>query len=1082
MRSPSLADSQEYAPGVIFQFPFGSPSGYPGRSARCPSSPLAGSDDGHNGANTTGAGRHTPPSHYPSPAASIRHLEHNNNNNSSGNNSNNANANNNNNGGSSSDLFAGQVTPASPLTRSGLGICVQEEEEDDEEYSESEVAPHPLDQPTQSSSSSAATATSTATSSNVLESGSLSMEIDPPASEPQKREGHIPTPPSTVMVPATQRMETTRENGNGNSNGIKSSLSPSPSPPPLRSSSSAPTRSTANVLGTPKSEKTLAEVESQTGAITKGSSCSSNGNDLTTGKERASVDQQQQQHEDEAEDNMSLIPLWAQRQLSIRRQSLIPRNELNFVTGSGILPPPSTDLVIPGGARIKTYPTLLSDIVKVQQEEQEEEAAAAAAAARHAEEEAEMASSGPKRRKASSAGHSNKGGRGSISTQDAAALVAREDAEDVLGHDSLAMMADLGGIRTRRFSLAMQGSGATDEGHHGSERSTTAGSRYNRRRVYGADDHEAFSPSRSPPAMMGHHDNDEYTTTTSTVTTVRPMKLGSPVELATNPFDDVDPAITGRRGSKGKNKTSRQTMVSGGGAATASAYRHQDPREPSWDGTPNMDADRHHHHHHQRQYYQHGGDVYSEKVAKKSGGVMKSTTSKKGRRRRNSIVSEDINGTDEDGDYVEGRRSFAHHSQHHAQQNHQTGYRIMASTPETDLARQRSDRGYSGAGAGAGGFKTLQPLLNATQFDNDVVVDDDELMNRGSGDRQFLLSSMGSGRGYGNSNGSIGSSSSSSSNNNNQNGSTGRAVASSKTSKKTGSPRNNSGGFLPGDAKRGRHSKSGEMRLLSNGPSDESMAMAEALMEMHHDGNMDDHPTDDETEDEYVPKSSCGRGSGRADYPYSDSQDEGRPAITSRPSNTKKNAGQKRKPSTKLASAGAAGTTATTTAGGYGATMSPQPKKKKITHGVDSPSSSKAKKSVKDHGSSSISSAGRQGGSSTSSPFDSVTGSGGGSGSRASSGSGSGSGSSSKHCEACGAKETPCWRPGYIPNTVLCNSCGLRYKKSNVFCTKVNCKYIPLKTEYASMEADRQDHGRDYLICIQCKGRVSLPIPKEEAA
>ncbi|KAF9580254.1 hypothetical protein BGW38_003172, partial [Lunasporangiospora selenospora] len=30
-----------------------------------------------------------------------------------------------------------------------------------------------------------------------------------------------------------------------------------------------------------------------------------------------------------------------------------------------------------------------------------------------------------------------------------------------------------------------------------------------------------------------------------------------------------------------------------------------------------------------------------------------------------------------------------------------------------------------------------------------------------------------------------------------------------------------------------------------------------------------------------------------------------------------------------------------------------------------------------------------------------------------------------KHCEACGARQTPCWRPGYIENTHLCNSCGL---------------------------------------------------------
>ncbi|KAG0279537.1 DNA-binding transcription repressor [Linnemannia exigua] len=84
-----------------------------------------------------------------------------------------------------------------------------------------------------------------------------------------------------------------------------------------------------------------------------------------------------------------------------------------------------------------------------------------------------------------------------------------------------------------------------------------------------------------------------------------------------------------------------------------------------------------------------------------------------------------------------------------------------------------------------------------------------------------------------------------------------------------------------------------------------------------------------------------------------------------------------------------------------------------------------------------------------------------------------------KKCEACGASETPCWRPGYTAHSALCNSCGLRYKKSNVFCAKVGCKYIPLKTEYAAMEAERVKSGRAHLVCHKCKGPVALPIIKE---
>ncbi|KAG0200394.1 DNA-binding transcription repressor [Mortierella sp. GBA30] len=84
-------------------------------------------------------------------------------------------------------------------------------------------------------------------------------------------------------------------------------------------------------------------------------------------------------------------------------------------------------------------------------------------------------------------------------------------------------------------------------------------------------------------------------------------------------------------------------------------------------------------------------------------------------------------------------------------------------------------------------------------------------------------------------------------------------------------------------------------------------------------------------------------------------------------------------------------------------------------------------------------------------------------------------GKPAKECEACKEKSTPCWRPGYTPGASLCNSCGLRYKKSGVFCPKDGCKYIPLKTEYASMEDERIRAGRDHLLCRSCKGRVERP-------
>ncbi|KAG9327508.1 hypothetical protein KVV02_000457 [Mortierella alpina] len=84
-------------------------------------------------------------------------------------------------------------------------------------------------------------------------------------------------------------------------------------------------------------------------------------------------------------------------------------------------------------------------------------------------------------------------------------------------------------------------------------------------------------------------------------------------------------------------------------------------------------------------------------------------------------------------------------------------------------------------------------------------------------------------------------------------------------------------------------------------------------------------------------------------------------------------------------------------------------------------------------------------------------------------------GKPAKECEACKQKETPCWRPGYTPGGSLCNSCGLRYKKSGVFCPREGCKYIPLKTEYASMEEERLTMNKEHLKCRKCHGRVELP-------
>ncbi|KAK9712269.1 DNA-binding transcription repressor [Basidiobolus ranarum] len=59
-----------------------------------------------------------------------------------------------------------------------------------------------------------------------------------------------------------------------------------------------------------------------------------------------------------------------------------------------------------------------------------------------------------------------------------------------------------------------------------------------------------------------------------------------------------------------------------------------------------------------------------------------------------------------------------------------------------------------------------------------------------------------------------------------------------------------------------------------------------------------------------------------------------------------------------------------------------------------------------------------------------------------------------KCCASCAVKHTPCWRPGWSEHIPLCNSCGLRYRKTKIYCH--NCLYIPLRTELNSSSECRK--------------------------
>ncbi|ODQ52929.1 hypothetical protein SAICODRAFT_25454 [Saitoella complicata NRRL Y-17804] len=80
---------------------------------------------------------------------------------------------------------------------------------------------------------------------------------------------------------------------------------------------------------------------------------------------------------------------------------------------------------------------------------------------------------------------------------------------------------------------------------------------------------------------------------------------------------------------------------------------------------------------------------------------------------------------------------------------------------------------------------------------------------------------------------------------------------------------------------------------------------------------------------------------------------------------------------------------------------------------------------------------------------------------------------SNRTCAACRASQTPCWRPGFTPGTWLCNSCGLRYKKTGVRCVNEDCCYLPVRTEWREMKLGSAG-GKGGMRCLQCGGEVKV--------
>ncbi|ANZ74404.1 BA75_00445T0 [Komagataella pastoris] len=94
-------------------------------------------------------------------------------------------------------------------------------------------------------------------------------------------------------------------------------------------------------------------------------------------------------------------------------------------------------------------------------------------------------------------------------------------------------------------------------------------------------------------------------------------------------------------------------------------------------------------------------------------------------------------------------------------------------------------------------------------------------------------------------------------------------------------------------------------------------------------------------------------------------------------------------------------------------------------------------------------------------------------------------------CISCHSNHSPCWRPSWSAlEGQLCNSCGLRYKKTGARCTNRSCLRIPAKGEWTLMKNKgklaipiygNNEHGEFTVLgeelkykCLHCEGTVEV--------
>lgn len=80
--------------------------------------------------------------------------------------------------------------------------------------------------------------------------------------------------------------------------------------------------------------------------------------------------------------------------------------------------------------------------------------------------------------------------------------------------------------------------------------------------------------------------------------------------------------------------------------------------------------------------------------------------------------------------------------------------------------------------------------------------------------------------------------------------------------------------------------------------------------------------------------------------------------------------------------------------------------------------------------------------------------------------------SNGKKCLSCNTTNSPCWRPSWDTSKgQLCNSCGLRYRKSKARCMNDSCLLIPSKGEWGLIQRRGKfvfSADRELYKCLQC--------------